>query len=92
MLHENGLSLIKPSHSQIEKEYSFGKIIFTIKWFYFYASFIDKNENQNKENDGMYFNKSHQDSFWFILETDQTDFEEEAKWENLLSDTSDFER
>ncbi len=27
ILNENGLSLIKPSNSQIEKDYSFGKII-----------------------------------------------------------------
>jgi hypothetical protein len=61
-LIENGLSLIKPPHTQIEKEYSF-----------------DINENQNKENN------PDKD------EDHQTDFEEEAKWENLLSDTSDFE-
>ncbi|CAF1262302.1 unnamed protein product [Rotaria sp. Silwood1] len=47
LLNEDGLSLIKQSNSQIEKEYSF--------------------------------------------EYDDTNFEEEAKWANLLSDTSDFE-
>ncbi|CAF4598785.1 unnamed protein product, partial [Rotaria sp. Silwood2] len=62
LLNEDGLSLIKQSNSEIEKEYSF-----------------DKNKIQNKENNSD--NDKH----------DDTDFEEEAKWANLLSDTSDFE-
>ncbi|CAF3518264.1 unnamed protein product [Rotaria sp. Silwood1] len=62
LLNEDGLSLIKQSNSQIEKEYSF-----------------DKNKIQNKENN------SDNDKY------DDTNFEEEAKWANLLSDTSDFE-
>jgi hypothetical protein len=33
ILNENGLSLIKPSNSQIEKDYSFGKIILKLKNF-----------------------------------------------------------
>jgi hypothetical protein len=59
-------------------------------------SFSDKPEIQNKENnpdkDGSYFEKSYRDNRPLISDDVQTDFEEEAKWENLLSDASDFEK
>ncbi|CAF1302500.1 unnamed protein product [Rotaria sordida] len=63
LLNEDGLSLIKQTNSQIEKEYS-----------------SDKNKNQSKEHN------PDNDKY-----DDTDDFEEEAKWANLLSDTSDFE-
>ncbi|CAF4126683.1 unnamed protein product [Rotaria magnacalcarata] len=62
LLSEDGLTLLKQSNSEIEKESS-----------------IDMNKNQNKEN------KPESDK------GDDIDYEEEAKWENLLSDLSDFE-
>ena len=59
-------------------------------------SFSDIPEKQNKENnpdkDGSYIEKSYRKNLWFISDDVQSDFEEEAKWENLLSDASDFEK